>query len=225
MSYECKFCKKSFGSEKTLITHLCEPKRRWENRKEKNVQLAFRCFQHFWRITSTNMKSEKTYDDFMNSKYYLAFVKFANYVMGVYVANVENYVEWLLKQRIRIDKWATDETYESYIKDFNVRESVERAVERTILSIKDWSRENNKDWTSFFNEVSKPRLIHMIRSGKISPWILYNSNGGINALDSLNNEQMLMIEDYISPIAWKKRFDSSQDDVQFVLDLTKKANL
>ena len=225
MSYECKFCKKSVGSEKTLITHRCEPKRRWENRKEKNVQLAFRCFQHFWRITSTNMKSEKTYDEFMNSKYYLAFVKFANYVLGVYVANVENYVEWLLKQRIRIDKWAADETYESYIKDFNVRESVERAVERTILSIKDWSNENSKDWTSFFREVSTPRLIHMIRSGKISPWILYNSNGGINALDSLNNEQMLMIEDYISPVAWKKRFDASQDDVKFVLDLTKKANL
>ena len=106
-----------------------------------------------------------------------------------------------------------------------MRESVERAVERTILSIKEWSTENGKDWTSFFSEVSTPRLIHMIRSGKISPWILYNSNGGINALDSLNNEQMMMIEDYVSPVAWKKRFDSSQDDVKFVLELTKKANL
>ena len=92
MSYECKFCKKTFGSERTLLSHLCEPKRRWNNRNEKNVQLAFRCFQHFWRVTATNMKSEKTYDDFMTSKYYLAFVKFANYIMGVYIANVESYI-------------------------------------------------------------------------------------------------------------------------------------
>ena len=40
MSYECKFCKKSFGSEKTLITHLCEPKRRWNNRKDKNGNIV-----------------------------------------------------------------------------------------------------------------------------------------------------------------------------------------
>ena len=144
MSYECKFCKKTFGSEKTLLTHLCEPKRRWNNRNEKNVQLAFRCFQHFWRITATNMKHEKTYDEFMNSKYYLAFVKFANYILGVYVANIETYIEWLLKKRVRIDKWSSDTVYEEYIKEFNVRESVDRAIERTILTIKDWAEENNK---------------------------------------------------------------------------------
>ena len=162
MSYVCKFCKKTFGSEQTLLTHLCEPKRRWNNRKDTNVQLAFRCFQHFWRITATNMKSEKTYEDFMGSKYYLAFVRFANYVMGVYIASVEDYIEWLLKSRVRIDKWSTDEVYETYIKEFNVRESVDRAIERTVLTIKSWAEENKKEWTTFFNEVSVPRAIHML---------------------------------------------------------------
>ncbi len=225
MSYECKFCKKIFGSERTLLSHLCEPKRRWNNRKEKNVQLAFRCFQHFFRITATNMKSEKTYDDFMTSKYYLAFVKFANYIMGVYISNVETYIEWLLKQRIRIDKWSTDQVYESYIKEFNFRESVDRAVERTVIELKNWSEESNKPWNSFFNEVSQPRAIHMIRAGKISPWIVYNSQSGLKWLDSLNDEQMIMINDYINPTQWSKRFSNSPEDVRFVLDITKKAEL
>ena len=26
MTYECKFCKKSFTNESTLVAHLCEPK-------------------------------------------------------------------------------------------------------------------------------------------------------------------------------------------------------
>jgi hypothetical protein len=104
------------------------------------------------------MKSEKTYDDFMTSKYYLAFVKFANYIMGVYISNVETYIEWLLKQRIRIDKWSTDQVYESYIKEFNFRESVDRAVERTVIELKNWSEESNKPWNSFFKEVSQPRI-------------------------------------------------------------------
>ena len=93
MTFTCKFCNKTFGSEHTLIAHMCEPKRRWTNRNDKNVQLAFRCYQHFWRITSSTMKTERNYEDFMTSKYYTAFVKFANYLSDVYVSSIENYVE------------------------------------------------------------------------------------------------------------------------------------
>ena len=225
MSFECKFCKKSFGSEKTLITHLCEPKRRWNNRKDRNVQLAFRCYQHFWRITSTAMKTERTYDDFMNSKYYTAFVKFANYLVDVYVASVEDYIEWLLKHRIKVDRWPSDVVYEQYIKEFAVRESVERAVERTVLSMKGWGESNSMPWNSFFEKVSKSRCIHMIRSGQISPWLLYNSKSGISFLQSLNQQETLMIEDYIDPAAWANRFKKSADDVNFVHEIVKKANL
>ena len=65
----------------------------------------------------------------------------------------------------------------------------------------------------------------MIRSGKISPWILYNSKGGIKLMESLNEEQMIMIEEYVSPTSWTKRFQQSPDDVKFVLDVTKAAGL
>jgi len=225
MSFECKFCKKSFSSEKTLITHLCEPKRRWNNRKDRNVQLAFRCYQHFWRITSTAMKTERTYDDFMTSKYYTAFVKFANYLVDVYVASVEDYIEWLLKNRVKVDKWPSDIVYEQYIKEFAVRESVERAVERTVISMKGWGESNSMPWNVFFEKVSKSRCIHMIRSGQISPWLLYNSKTGISFLQSLNQQETLMIEDYIDPAAWASRFKKSQDDVSFVHEIVKKANI
>ena len=225
MTYECKFWKKSFSNESTLVAHLCEPKRRWNNRKDTNVQLAHRCYQHFFRISSTTMKNERTYEDFMESKYYTAFVKFANYVMGVYIASVEHYIEWLLKNRERVDRWSSDEVYEKYIKEFSHKESVSSATERTILSIQKWAEEINADWTKFFKEVSLPRAIHMIRSGKISPWVLYNSEGGIGLLEKLSAEQMTMIEDYISPGPWAKRFQDSPDDVKFVMDVTKAAGL
>ena len=65
----------------------------------------------------------------------------------------------------------------------------------------------------------------MIRAGKISPWIVYNSQSGLKWLDSLNDEQMIMINDYINPTQWSKRFSNSPEDVRFVLDITKKAEL
>ena len=88
-----------------------------------------------------------------------------------------------------------------------------------------FSMEINADWTTFFKEVSLPRAIHMIRSGKISPWVLYNSEGGIGLLEKLSAEQMTMIEDYISPGPWAKRFQDSPEDVKFVMDVTKAAGL
>ena len=65
----------------------------------------------------------------------------------------------------------------------------------------------------------------MIRAGKISPWILYNSKGGIKLMESFNEEQMIMIEEYVSPTAWTKRFEQSPEDVKFALDVTKAAGL
>jgi hypothetical protein len=145
--------------------------------------------------------------------------------MGVYIASVEHYIEWLLKNRERVDRWSSDEVYEKYIKEFSHKESVSSATERTILSIQKWAEEINADWTKFFEEVSLPRAIHMIRSGKISPWVIYNSEGGINLLEKLSAEQMTMIEDYISPGPWSKRFQDSPEDVKFVMDVTKAAGL
>ena len=45
------------------------------------------------------------------------------------------------------------------------------------------------------------------------------------ALEKLSAEQMTMIEDYISPGPWAKRFQDSPDDVKFVMDVTKAAGL
>ncbi len=221
MTFTCKFCNKTFGSEHTLIAHMCEPKRRWTNRNDKNVQLAFRCYQHFWRITSSTMKTERNYEDFMTSKYYTAFVKFANYLSDVYVSSIENYIEWLLKNRVRVDKWSTDTIYEEYIKEYAVRESVDRAVERTVLTMKSWGEQNHMPWNTFFTKCSKPRTIHLIRSGKISPWVLYNSNSGLQFLESLTPQEMIMIEDYVSPAQWSSRFKQSKEDVSFVVEITK----
>mgnify|MGYP003319418419 CR=1 FL=1 len=44
-------------------------------------------------------------------------------------------------------------------------------------------------------------------------------------MESLNEEQMIMIEEYVSPTSWTKRFQQSPDDVKFVLDVTKAAGL
>ena len=40
MTYECRYCKKSFVKETSLAVHMCEPKRRLQEQDERGVQLG-----------------------------------------------------------------------------------------------------------------------------------------------------------------------------------------
>ena len=41
MSHQCAFCKKEFIKETSIAVHMCEPKRRRQERSERGVELAF----------------------------------------------------------------------------------------------------------------------------------------------------------------------------------------
>ena len=52
-------------------------------------------------------------------------------------------------------------------------ETVERGVERSILNMQDWADTNSGIWSDYFNAVSGNRFVHMVQTGKISPWVIY----------------------------------------------------
>ena len=54
--------------------HVCEPKRRYQERDEVGVQIGLQSYMRFYEITQGSAKL-KTFDDFAESPYYRAFVK------------------------------------------------------------------------------------------------------------------------------------------------------
>ena len=61
--YDCVHCGKKFMKEKTLIAHMCEPKRRVLQKDEKRVQTGFYAFDQFYKLTQ-NSRKQKTYEEF-----------------------------------------------------------------------------------------------------------------------------------------------------------------
>jgi len=80
--YKCEYCGTGYMREKTLVAHMCEPKRRWLQKDEKRVRYGFYAFQRFYTL-SAGTKKEKTYADFVGSSYYNAFVKFGSFLNNV----------------------------------------------------------------------------------------------------------------------------------------------
>ena len=89
--YKCIHCGKSFLKEKTLMAHMCEPKRRHLQKDEKRVQVGFMTFNKFY--TQVQKSKEKTYAEFCKSSYYNAFVKFGSFVTNVQCLYPEKFID------------------------------------------------------------------------------------------------------------------------------------
>ena len=155
---KCTYCGKTFTRERTLLVHMCEPKRRHLQKNEKWVQNAFLVFQRFYQIHQQNVK-EKTYDDFCKSAYYNAFVKFGRFMMHINPLYPEKYIDYVILSKIKLDHWARDDLYEAYLIDTLKIEPVESALQRSIATMMDWAQEQNAQWSDYFRLANTNRAV------------------------------------------------------------------
>ena len=210
--------------EKTLVAHLCEKKRRWLQKDEKRVRYGLYAFQRFYKLSAGN-KKEKTYDDFVNSSYYNAFVKFGSFLNNVKPLYPEKYIDYVVTSGVKLDHWAKDSLYEKYVLEFILKEDVHTALERSIQSMVAWSEDKSAPWNHYFMYVSTNKAVWDIKDGKVSPWLILNCKTGKDLLSKFNDEQLEMVYHVINPEHWAMRFKRLPIDVQLVKDIAKESNL
>lgn len=203
--FSCDFCNRSFQKETTMIKHLCENKRRWQDKDLAGNRIGFQAWLEFY-VKNTVTKKQRTYLDFIKSSYYIAFVKFGHYCINIKALNVMRYADWLLKNKIKIDSWCSDTNYTKflieYLRDEDPMDAIARSIETAIELSKDAGIES-KDCLRYANTN---KVLHAITNGKISPWMLYQSTSGVEFIDNLDSTQVKMILDYIDPEKWAIKF-------------------
>ena len=222
--YVCKYCGSGYVREKTLAAHMCEKKRRALQKDEKRVRFGFYAFQRFYKL-SAGTKKEKTYEDFCNSQYYNAFVKFGSFISNVKPLYPEKYIDYVVTSGVKLDHWCKDELYEKYAIDLILKEDVTTALERSVKTMMEWADENNSLWNHYFYYVSLNRAVWHIKDGKISPWLILNCKSGKDMLSKFNDEHLTMIYHIMNPEHWALRFKRQQQDVELVKEIVKEGNL
>jgi hypothetical protein len=216
--HKCDFCGREFVRETTIEKHVCENKRRYQDKDKQANRIGFQTWLQFYNKNS-NGKKKRTYDDFVKSAYYIAFVKFGNYCATVNVLNVNRYADWLLKNNISIDTWAQDSNYTKFIIDYLKTEdpldAIARSIETTVLLAEEF-KVQTKD---VFRYGNKNKICYQIVKGKISPWILYQSTSGIQFIESLDVTQQKMILDYINPEQWAIKFKRQSNIISEIKEL------
>jgi hypothetical protein len=216
--YNCVHCKKSFMQEKTLVAHMCERKRRALQKDEKRVQAGFMAFNRFWQLAQGGKKL-KTYDEFCDTSYYNAFVKFGSFINNVNPLYPTKFVDFVIKSGVKLDHWCRDELYEQYLFEMLKLEPVESAVQRSLQTMMEWGDEHNANFAHYFNYVSLNKSVHDILNGKISCWVLLNSVTGKDMVSKMNDEQLAMIAPAFDIKFWVKKFREFPADVALVQEV------
>lgn len=221
--FQCDFCKKSFKQERTLLNHSCEKKRRWLYKDEKYSRMAFHAFQKFYSLAMRSRKT-KTIEDFINSHYYLSFVKFGKHLISVNALEPDGFIEFLIKAEVKITDWSADWAYETWIRELSKKESPERAITRSIQLMEQWSREYNEPWQDFLTKVTPSQATQYIKSGRLSPWLLYTGQGHL-LFDRMTDEQLSLVKEWISPVYWNMKIRDHREDVDLMRQLLKESGL
>ena len=216
--YSCEFCNRSFLRESTVLKHICEYKHRWLEKDRSGNRLGFQAWLQFYKKNSAS-KKQKTYEEFIKSAYYTAFVKFGSYCVDINALNVSRFADWLVKNQIKIDTWTTDSIYTKYLIEYlrteDPLDAIHRSVEATIeLAAKETIQ--SKDYLRYGNVN---RICLEITRGRISPWMLFQSKSGVDFMDRLDSMQVKIIIDYIDPEKWALKFHREPENVSTVKEI------
>lgn len=223
-SYKCNYCGKTFAKEKTLAVHVCEKKRRHLARSEKHVTAALIAYQKFYEFVQRSTKA-KTFDDFVESPYYNAFVKFGSFIVNANPLYPEQFIEWVVRSGVKLDHWCRDELYDTYLLEMIKTEPADRAVQRTMMTMLEWAEDNKSDFTHYFLYVNLNKATRQIRDGLISPWVLLNCASGRELLTKLTDEQIDIVSTVLDPDHWKIKFKKSPADLELIKEVIREAKL
>jgi hypothetical protein len=216
VDYQCKFCGKAFTRERTLSSHMCERKRRWMCKDDADSRMAFMVWTDFMKFVSPNTKKVKTMDDFIRSPDYIGFLKFANYLIDLKPVESDKFIQWLFKMGVRLSDWQRPGTYQLYVQEAAKKETAERALERALLAILEWSEQTGEDWRRFFDKIAPATAMNMITMGRISPWIIFTTDAAQKLLDRMEPGQIDTVAKHVDTEWWKNKLRNNQTEATWL---------
>ena len=220
----CQYCHKIFTSENRVLRHLCEQRRRYQQKDSLFARYgleAFIAIQH----TFFGKNKKITEEDFRKSDFYLACVRWGHFVIDIACLDFQKYLSWLLNLNIPLDKWNKEEIYDCWLQAHVFIENHWEAFERSIKTLISWGEETGNPYELYFNNAGTARIITDIRRGAITGWLIFCSKTGRKWLANINKSDLELIWEWINPARWKIALEKSPIDTNEMTKICEKTNL
>lgn len=215
VKFACTFCTNKFAKESTLIAHICPRKKRFIERDQPERRIAFAAYCRFYELTQPQTKKQRTIENFIESSVYTDFYKFGRFIYLLNPINPSAYVDFVINSTAPISEWISDKLYNMYLEDLMKKEPVQSAIERSIKTMDAWAAENGLQIEDFYSKITPSELTYYLKSGKISPWMLYATDTGLAALGKVTDEQLAIVMGIVNPDFWQKKLLRSIDEYNF----------
>ena len=106
-----------------------------------------------------------------------------------------------------------------YLRLEAVQDALARAVEHSMT----WQERTGHLAHDMLRYGNHNAVCYDITAGRISPWVIYNSESGQKFLSDINSEQLAMIWPYIDSDVWQKRFADYSADQEYAKEILKQA--
>ena len=203
---------------------MCVKKRRHLDKDSVAARMGLELYRRFYEL-NTAQKNSKTIEDFINSRYYASFIKFARKLMDLRPVDQGRFIDYVFRNGVKDRDWCKDKVYEAYIVDLLAKEPASRGLERSIQTMETWGQDHDKPFNEFFMHGAPAEATHLVKMGKISPWVLYLAESADHLWDRLSDEQAGIIGSVIDPKIWRAKFEHKKDDCSFTREILREAHI
>jgi hypothetical protein len=201
------------------MAHKCKQMKREEEFKSPVGQAAWYYYQLWLRAMKKLPPQQGA--SFMASKYFRTFINFTEFVRSVDLPRPERFIQLMVEKDFTPVMWMSDEVYTIYIEFLDRRAPPLEQAELSIKTLFKYAEKNQIDLSDFFDKVTPNELIQLVRSRRISPWLLLNTTKfkSFYANKTLP-EQRIILENLIRPDYWGDKMLEHPEAIQSIKRLT-----
>lgn len=221
-NWHCHYCNRRFTNEGTFMKHFCEPKRRAQELMSPIGQAAFGYYRDWMRLRKFSQQGAAA---FLESKYYRAFINFAQLVVNANIANPEKYIQLMIAGEIQPVLWCRDSAYSIYIDWSDKLSDPLEQVQQSVNYLFDICDKDGVAIENIFQHLGAQEILSLIRQRRLSPWFLFCSPKFGAFLKTMDKSQLSVLNAIINSSYWGERFQKEQSTVTTIKDVIKEIGL
>ncbi len=216
----CEYCHKPFSRETALINHKCKQMERYDKIKTPEGQVALRAYQSWLKFQKRPVPDVST---FANSATFIHFIKFGAWCVKARV-DLDKYVRFMVKRGFNPSMWIREDVITSYLVETD-KDYFQEELMECINIMFDLADNFDVDVSDLHNTLTIDEIILLLKTGRLSPWVVFASSGFKNRIKNDATEyQMEEFNDCFDLSVWQQRL-SNRDLVQQVKHYLSKMGL
>lgn len=169
----CEYCDKELNNEKVFMRHSCRERTR---AMEMETPTGRQAYIHYSEWMRRSKRSVPPITTFTSSSFYLAFMKFAEYVQRVNLPNPSGFIQTMIKyNNVPPSLWCRDNVYAMYMQSYDAVVSPTQQYIESLDFILQYSADNAMEPREVFGSLGVDKLLELVQKRRLSPWFLVSS--------------------------------------------------